>query len=184
MQQTTKYQFKLIEGSDDFSPQPLNDNVEKVEEELAILDSALSQGLEALNNALVQGLENAENDMNSNLANVMSNLGSKGKNARIAWGSYRGTGRNGSYFPNSLTFDFYPVVIFLGCENGAPGASWPGVFLRGCDIGHPDSEYGSNHLTWSEKGVSWYSPTDEVVQCNQALTYYYVVLGYDIDAEG
>ena len=32
MQQTTKYQFKLIEGSDDFSPQPLNDNVEKVEE--------------------------------------------------------------------------------------------------------------------------------------------------------
>ena len=34
MQQTTKYQFKLIEGSDDFSPQPLNDNVEKVEEVL------------------------------------------------------------------------------------------------------------------------------------------------------
>ena len=32
MQQTTKYQFKLIEGSDDFSPQPLNDNVGKVEE--------------------------------------------------------------------------------------------------------------------------------------------------------
>ena len=32
MQQTTKYQFKLIEGSDDFSPKPLNDNVEKVEE--------------------------------------------------------------------------------------------------------------------------------------------------------
>ena len=42
MQQTTKYQFKLIEGSDDFSPQPLNDNVEKVEEELVALDAAVN----------------------------------------------------------------------------------------------------------------------------------------------
>ena len=41
MQQTTKYQFKLIEGSDDFSPQPLNDNVEKMEEVLTELDTAI-----------------------------------------------------------------------------------------------------------------------------------------------
>ena len=34
MQQTSKYQFKLIEGTDDFSPTPLNDNMEKVEEAL------------------------------------------------------------------------------------------------------------------------------------------------------
>ena len=34
MQQTSKYQFKLIEGTDDFSPTPLNDNMERVEEEL------------------------------------------------------------------------------------------------------------------------------------------------------
>ena len=42
MQQTTKYQFKLIEGSDDFSTQPLNDNVEKVEELLTELETAYS----------------------------------------------------------------------------------------------------------------------------------------------
>ena len=41
MQQTTKYQFKLIEGSDDFSPQPLNDNVEKVEQALTEFEAAL-----------------------------------------------------------------------------------------------------------------------------------------------
>ena len=40
MQQTTKYQFKLIEGSDDFSPQPLNDNVEKVEELISGVEAA------------------------------------------------------------------------------------------------------------------------------------------------
>ena len=43
MQQTTKYQFKLIEGSDDFSPQPLNDNVEKVEEALMELETGLGE---------------------------------------------------------------------------------------------------------------------------------------------
>lgn len=31
MQQTEKYQFNLIEGSDPFSPEPLNQNTEKVE---------------------------------------------------------------------------------------------------------------------------------------------------------
>ena len=34
MQQTSKYQFNLVEGSDDFSPAPLNQNMEKVEEAL------------------------------------------------------------------------------------------------------------------------------------------------------
>ena len=47
MQQTTKYQFKLIEGSDDFSPQPLNDNVEKVEQALTEFEAALEEVQEA-----------------------------------------------------------------------------------------------------------------------------------------
>ena len=47
MQQTTKYQFKLIEGSDDFSPQPLNDNVEKVEEALSDMEDAIDGVMEA-----------------------------------------------------------------------------------------------------------------------------------------
>ena len=41
MQQTSKYQFKLIEGTDDFSPTPLNDNMEKVEEALDTQAAAL-----------------------------------------------------------------------------------------------------------------------------------------------
>ena len=42
MQQTSKYQFNLVEGSDDFSPTPLNQNMEKVEEELIALSAALT----------------------------------------------------------------------------------------------------------------------------------------------
>ena len=41
MQQTNKYQFNLVEGSDDFSPTPLNQNMEKVEEKLSCLDAAV-----------------------------------------------------------------------------------------------------------------------------------------------
>ena len=35
MQQTNQYQFNLIESGDTFSPQPLNENMEKVEATLA-----------------------------------------------------------------------------------------------------------------------------------------------------
>ena len=52
MQQTTKYQFKLIEGSDDFSPQPLNDNVEKVEEVLGDMEDAMADALEEMETAV------------------------------------------------------------------------------------------------------------------------------------
>ena len=41
MQQTSKYQFNLVEGSDDFSPTPLNQNMEKVEEALSVLNAAV-----------------------------------------------------------------------------------------------------------------------------------------------
>ena len=45
MQHTSKYQFKLIEGTDDFSPAPLNQNMEKVEEELEGIEESLAEGL-------------------------------------------------------------------------------------------------------------------------------------------
>ena len=55
MQQTTKYQFKLIEGSDDFSPQPLNDNVEKIENALEGMEEALGQFYSPDNKPYVTG---------------------------------------------------------------------------------------------------------------------------------
>ena len=42
MQHTSKYQFKLIEGTDSFLPGPLNDNMEMVEEKLAGIEGDLS----------------------------------------------------------------------------------------------------------------------------------------------
>lgn len=39
MQQTETYKLNLIEGSDDFSPQPLNENMEAIEGVLAALEA-------------------------------------------------------------------------------------------------------------------------------------------------
>ena len=47
MQQTSKYQFNLVEGSDDFSPTPLNQNMEKVEEALGDMEDAIDGVMEA-----------------------------------------------------------------------------------------------------------------------------------------
>ena len=47
MQQTSKYQFNLVDGSDDFSPTPLNQNMEKVEEVLDDMEDAIDGVMEA-----------------------------------------------------------------------------------------------------------------------------------------
>ena len=53
MQQTTKYQFNLIETSDTFSPDPLNQNMEKVESALDAVraEAAASVSAEAAGRA-------------------------------------------------------------------------------------------------------------------------------------
>ena len=48
MQQTNKYKLNLIEKDDTFSPDPLNDNMEKVERALEAEAAALDQRLQAI----------------------------------------------------------------------------------------------------------------------------------------
>ena len=103
MQQTTKYQFKLIEGSDDFSPQPLNDNVEKVEE----LFQDMAETVEA-----VQGAYTPDNKP-------------------YVVGTYTGTfGGNGS---KAFELGFRPSFLIISgtvpSSNGSGGASQYGYFL-------------------------------------------------------
>lgn len=84
MQHTQKYQLNLIDPSDTLSPEPLNQNAETVETQLAAVDDKFSAA-----------------------------IGSGGKNARIAWGSYVGNDEYGKEHPNVLTFDFKPVLVFV-----------------------------------------------------------------------
>ena len=150
MQQTTKYQFNLVDTTDDFSPTPLNQNMEKVEEEL-------------------EGIEES-------LADVVSGLGTGGHNARIAWGSYTGTGTYGASNPTSLTFDFAPAAVLIRTANGR----YSTVFIRGCTTSHACINDSLNlQVGWTNDEVSWYSTDAPNTQNNSSgTTYYYVAVGY------
>ena len=100
MQQTDKYQFKLIEGTDAFSPQPLNENMEQVEQALSELESSL-----------------------------LGNLGTIGQNLRVEAGSYVGTGGYGESQPNTLTFQRHPVEVMVALTTAATRAP-PMVLTR------------------------------------------------------
>ena len=183
MQQTTKYQFKLIEGSDDFSPQPLNDNAEKVEEALQALETSVRQDLETLETSVAEDLAEVESSIEAvsgSVAQVAGSLGTTGHNARMVLGSYAGTGQYGQGNPTSLTCGFTPVAALIVGDQ--PGANTSSAFLvRGCDyyeVLH-DGRDGIT-VTWQANGLSWYSTQTAHIQLNRSgYTYYYLLIGYD-----
>ena len=164
MQQTSKYQFKLIDGTDDFSPTPLNDNAQKtedliegVEEDLAALGTQISGQLDELEAA----------------------VGSGGKTCRVAWGTYTGTGTYGADQPTVFSCDFYPVLLVAEWQNYQYGH--PLVLLNG--VVTMPTVFGSYHavsVAWTSRQVSIYSTTAADVQFNmEGATYHYMILGYD-----
>ena len=150
MQQTSKYQFKLIEGTDSFSPGPLNDNMEKVEEEL-------------------EGIEES-------LADVVSDLGTGNHNCRMAFGTYIGTGTAGENSPNVIQVGFTPVLIMVGTIEPS-GLYWPTLVMRPMTAGIIGGGY-SISFSWSNHSVQWYSGSASMQLNDSDQTYVYLVLGY------
>ena len=183
MQQTTKYQFKLIEGSDDFSPQPLNDNAEKVEEALQALETSVAQDLETLETSVAEDLAEVESSIEAvsgSVAQVAGSLGTTGHNARMVLGSYAGNGQYGEGKSTALSCQFYPVAALIVGDR--PGANTSSAFLvRGCDyyeVLH-DGRHGIQ-VSWQDNGLSWYAVYSAHVQLNRTgYTYRYLLLGYD-----
>lgn len=105
--------------------------------------------------------------------------------ARIEKGTYVGTGKAGSLYPNSLTFGFEPAVVMLGGYGVANGV----VFFMGMT---ETSVYANsfsqsikfalngNTLTWynASAGESESNTTRQMGQLNMlGETYTYIVLG-------
>ena len=170
MQQTSKYQFNLVDATDDFSPDPLNQNAQKAETLIAGLETDLTEGLETVADVI---------------AAVNTALGAGGHTCRLAFGSYTGSDQAGSSHPNTLSFGFKPLVVFIGTETNF--YCWPGVFFQGIGVGKSCVSNSSDFLyvTWSGHCVSWYSRDSNVdMQMNVSrYTYYYVALGYDDSGE-
>lgn len=176
---TTNYDLPQWEKDDFIQMDEFNDLTSK-------LDAALKANADAASQSV-----SAEQTARANaIAELTKNLGTAGHNARIALGSYAGTGAIGKNTPNSLSFDFYPVLVIIAPFTESTPCN-PRIFIRGRNVASCQPEGGSNYtqeVTWSDTSVSWYSTsetTNSYLQMNHnSMTYCYVVLGYDKTAEG
>ena len=156
MQQTSKYQFKLIEGTDDFSPTPLNDNAQKTED-------------------LIEGVEQDISVLAEELDILSAGLGSGGKTCRVAWGTYTGTGTYGADQPTVFSCDFYPLVLFV--QHAGFQMSDPLFLVHGATS---YTVYQTGSAIWDNRAVKIYSNEAPDTQYNYSgAVYQYVILGYD-----
>ena len=118
-------------------------------------------------------------DFNSDNAKIDAALAA---GAKIATGSYTGTGEYGSSHPNTLTFDFEPKVIFF--YYGPDHDRGIIMFVRGRTeefVTGGGRSYTRLYITWSGNSVSWYSNDDEREQMNRTCSdnspYIYAAIG-------
>jgi hypothetical protein len=153
MTQTEKYKLNLLDGGDRLSTKPLNENMEKVEQEFKNAAAALSAA-----------------------------VGFGGHNARIAFGSYVGGGSNGASNTKTITVDFTPVFVQVVPGSGSGRRYFPSAFVRGAltasgDIS--DMHASPMGLTWGANSVAWTGGTSAEEHLNASgKTYYWVAIGY------
>ena len=163
MQQTSKYQFNLVDTTDDFSPAPLNQNAQKTETLLA----GMEEDLAAL-----------EGSMDSELAAVTAALGSGGHTARVTYGSYTGTGTYGSDNPITLNCSFKPLAVVI--QSHYQNSRTTVYFIRNVTSVISDAyQQYTMQITWNDQSVSFYSDGSQFAHFNAiGGTYHYVIWGY------
>ena len=179
MKKTDNYSLPQWEKQDFIKMEDFNDAFGKTDAALKAHDTALKANADAAATGL-----NAEIIARGEAVAALSkNLGAAGHNCRIAWGSYTGTGTTGETKPNTLQFDFYPVLVFIGDTKATSAPRNPTVFLRD-RINVCADPVGGNGLlvvTWSDNALSWYYRSDNAYyQLNgNGELYRYAVIGYD-----
>ncbi len=110
----------------------------------------------------------------------------KSKLCRIKYGSYTGNGETGKANPNTLSCDFYPVLLIISTVDQYSNIT-RAVAIRGIDIFASGVSNRDNRITWNARGVSWYPVTENdtsfdvsQVQLNASgIVYQYLLFGYD-----
>lgn len=152
MQQTETYKFSLIEGGDRFSPQPLNDNMDKVEQ--ALKDCA--QTVTAL--------------ADSSVKMAFGDYSGTG-----AYGSTTPTALTFDFEPKLLVVSSGNnlMIALRGNQNAA---CYIGLKYMS---NYADSTYGwYNPIVWDGHTVSWHNTGNNTSQFNQSgVTYRYVAFG-------
>lgn len=112
MQQTKKYNFNLIDTSDPFSPEPLNENTQAVEDKLTALEAA-DAALEAADAKLNLAVQKAQSAADS--AQATADSAYKPGQLPYYVGSYQGTGKD-----MAINIGFRPSFLII---DGTPGTS-------------------------------------------------------------
>lgn len=112
------------------------------------------------------------------IQNIQKDLGGNGKNARMVFGTYTGTGVYGQDHPNRLKPGFFPVLGFI------IGGQLITIFGRGCKSAYSLSG-AELHVEWTDTEIIWYTYKDDSLlpghmQNNAPGTIYpYYVFGYE-----
>ena len=170
MQQTTKYQFNLVDTTDDFSPAPLNQNAQKTETLLAGMEEDLA--------ALEADLAGQIQDVEESVTAVTTALGTGGHTARVTYGSYTGTGTYGSDNPITLNCPFKPLAVVI--QSHYQNSRTTVYFIRNMTSVISDAyQQYTMQITWNDQSVSFYSDGSQFAHFNAiGGTYHYVILGY------
>lgn len=113
------------------------------------------------------------------VADALANLGLTdlvASGAKIATGSYSGTGIYGESSKNQLSFSFEPKLVVVAAD----GSCTPAVFVRGCTTTCFSYNGGIAclYVICDGNWLQWYSITDATRQFNDPdVTYNYVAIG-------
>ena len=172
MKKTDNYSLPQWEKQDFIKMEDFNDAFGKTDAALKANADAAATGL----NAEIAARGEA-------IAALGKNLGAAGHNCRIAFGSYTGTGATDAANPNTLQFDFYPVLVLIGDTKATSAPRNPTVFLRDRIKVCADPAGGNGLLvaTWSDNALSWYCRSDNAYYKlnGSGELYRYAVIGYD-----
>lgn len=105
--------------------------------------------------------------------------------SKIAMGSYTGTGGYNTGSPNTLSFSFTPVFLFV-CPKKNPNTTQSYMFfaIYGQEEAWVDFTVGNSTghhsviLSWTQNAVSWYNTANEQRQLNlSGVLYQYIIIG-------
>ena len=125
-----------------------------------------------------------EQEYETKITDVLGNLipipaGQIKDGAKIATGSYTGTGTYGSSNPNSLTFDFDPKLVFISLKDQRPSVC--AFAINGQTTfskTNADASSQTNLCSFSRNLFTWYNEIDADIQFNISnRTYCYVAIG-------
>ena len=151
-------------------------NADNAKIDAALAGKASSSSVSSLQTT-VNGLKTSKADktaldaLKNTVNKHTTTLAGKG-NCQLYTTSYTGTGTNGAKAPNSLTFPYKPLVVFLAGVEGMQS-----ILVQGQNTGAAAGT-GNGYIltiTWSGNSVSWSNFNSAFGQMNETGETYVVV---------